>query len=359
VRHLAQRIADDLYNLFKRRIRRTATALYQGLRALFGVRGGGVAAPPAPGDPAAPMDTPCAAGMGSHDPAPVAALKDLVIRTPRGIYDRLEPGSVTELTKTYSARFQGPGQEAAQVTIRLANSAAGGTLIQNEVTTLRALQRDARQFAKHLPRVVDQFRTADGKLATVLDHLDGLSLRELRQRFPEGIPHRHATWMLRRCLSVLGYAHSRGVLHGNLTPERILVRAQDHNVWLTDWCYAVTRPDGTGQGFQAVDAVYGAPEAHRQQTPLPGSDLYSLALCVLYALGGNPAARTLPQDTPERLARFIRFLLTDSPLQRPKDAWELYRVLEGIRDEVYGPHRFVEFAVPEPAGQCAEGGQGA
>jgi serine/threonine protein kinase len=281
-----------------------------------------------------------------------------VIRTPRGIYDLLEPDSVNELTKSYNARFQGPGQEPSWVTIRVASSAAWTVLIQNEVTRLRVLQRDARQFAKHLPRVLDQFRTADGKLATVLDHLDGLSLQALRQRFPAGIPHRHVTWMLRRCLSVLGYAHSRGVLHGNLTPERILVRAQDHNVWLLDWCFAISWPNGAGQGFQRVDAVYGAPEAHRQQPPLPGSDLYSLALCMLYALGGDPAAQTLPQDTPDRLARFIRFLLTESPLQRPKDAWELYRVLEGIRDEIYGPHRFVEFVVPEPsAGRSAGDGQ--
>ena len=351
LRHLATRIVDDLYTLVKKGIRHAISAFTHGIRTLYRRewRHSPDSATPSrsiPNDPAGSENGPSTTSMADQG-ATAAILKDLVIRTPRGAYDQLEFGHVTALTKTYHARFQGPGQAASQVTIRLAKDAAGTSAIRNEVAILRMLHLDAHQFAKHLPRVIDQFRTADGKPATVFEHLDGLNLQELRQRFVEGIPHRHVIWILRRCLSILGYVHSRGVLHGSLTPERILVRAQDHNVWLTDWCAAINRPSETGQEFRVVDTIYRAPEAHQQRPPGPGSDLYALALCMLYALGGDPSTQTMPSEIPDQLARFLRFLLTDSPLQRPKDAWELYRVVEKIRDEVYGPHQFVVFSVPE------------
>ena len=59
----------------------------------------------------------------------------------------------------------------------------------------------------------------------------------------------------------------------------------------------------------------------------------------------RPQSQILPRTVPERLARFIRFFLKESPVQRPQDAWEMYQALEGIRDEMFGPHRFVEFRV--------------
>ena len=78
---------------------------------------------------------------------------------------------------------------------------------------------------------------------------------------------------------------------------------------------------------------------------IPASDLYALGRCMVYGAGGDPTGETLPPRVPEPLARFIRFFLKPSPVQRPQDAWEMYHTLERTRDELFGPHRFVEFRV--------------
>jgi len=217
--------------------------------------------------------------------------------------------------------------------------------VQNEAATLRALAHEAKQYAKHLPQLIEQFRSGDDRLITVLEYCEGYNLTELRQRFPDGVEPRHLVWIFRRCLSLLGYAHSRGILHGNLRPEHILVRPKDHNVWLLDWSYAIHRPAETGQGFRVIDPEYGPPEAQAHKPPLPASDLFSLGRCMVYLLGGDPRTGELPAATPDRLVRMLRFFLRESPLQRPQDAWEMYAELEKLRDELFGPHRFVEFRV--------------
>jgi len=152
-------------------------------------------------------------------------------------------------------------------------------------------------------------------------------------------------WILRRCLSLLGYAHSQGVLHGNLTPDHILVRPKDHNVWLLDWTCALCNPEVSGQHFRVVHPIYGPPEARGNKPALPSSDLFSLALSIAFGLGGDPGDTRPVPTVPDSLARLLAFMLKESPLQRPQDAWGLYHEVEKIRDRMFGPHRFVEFVV--------------
>lgn len=278
---------------------------------------------------------------------PTPSPKPVMFSTPRGRYRDLRLLAKGEVCRVYRAEMEEIATEQRrEVALKIATAQDARLSMQNEVGTLRLLHEGAGTYAKHLPQVLDQFRTAEGLPGTVFDFLDGYTLEQLRARFPQGVEPRHGLWILRRCLSALGYVHSRGLLHGHLTPAHILVRPQDHNIWLLGWSHAIQRPGETGQGFQVRDPIYGPPEAHNGKSPLPASDLWSLARCMIWLLGGDPASETLPAAVPERLERFLRFLLKESPVQRPQDAWELYRALEKIRDELFGPHRFVEFIVP-------------
>lgn len=311
LRQLTSRITDDVYDGTK-----------AGLRALFARKDD--AKPTAPRTPAGPPE----------------------VATPIGRIHGLTWLADGDVARLFTAKLQsGTGGAEYPVVLKLPMSQADSDLLREEDATLKALAVEAQQYAKHLPQVLTRFRLADQRLALVLDHLEGFTLTQLRARFTDGIEPRHITWILRRCLSVLGYVHSRQVLHGNITPDHILVRPQDHNVWLLDWTRAVTSPRVSGQHFRVVHPVYGPPEAHRQQPALPSSDLYSLALCIGYGLGGEAGAREDLGKAPEPLARLLRFMLKESPLQRPQDAWELYTELEKIRDAMFGPHRFVEFVV--------------
>ena len=236
------------------------------------------------------------------------------------------------------------------VALKVALDAGDNDLIAAELHALSLLRQIESHQDKHLPRALGQFSTADRRLGTVFERLDGLDLASIRARFESvgqpGVPERHLTWIARRLLSVLGFAHSRGILHGNVDPANIVVRAQDHNVWLVDWCWAVIRPHETGKKLSALNEVFGPPEAAARRTPSPASDIYSLGRVMIWAGGGDPAAGTMPASVDPRLVRFFRFMATASQLGRPQDAWALYEQVDRLREEMWGPHQFEELVVP-------------
>jgi serine/threonine protein kinase len=253
-----------------------------------------------------------------------------------------------DLSVVYAGMELAP--EARAVALKVALDAGDNDLIQAELNTLALLRQVESRQEKHLPRALGQFSTADRRLGTVFERLDGLDLTTMRARFESvgqpGVPERHLTWLARRVLSVLGFAHSRGILHGNVDPANIVVRAQDHNVWLVDWCWAVVRPHETGKKLSALNELFGPPEAAARRTPSPASDIYSLGRTMIWAGGGDPVAGTMPASVDPRLLRFFRFMATASQLGRPQDAWALYEQVDRLREEMWGPHQFEELVIP-------------
>lgn len=235
--------------------------------------------------------------------------------------------------------------DATPVVIKISNDRADNDLLYAESRALRLLRQEESPQHKHLPRVLGEFRTPDGRNGTVLERIDGLDLVEVLRRLPSGMPASHLVWLMRRCLSVLGWAHAHGVLHGNLDPAHILVRPKDHNVWVIDWCYSLIEPRRTGQGFRVLNDEYSAPEVRTKMAPLPSADIYSLGKCIMFVAGGDPTAKTIPVEVDTRLAGFIRFLTTENVRGRPHDAWAMYRELDSLRGIIWGSHTFEEFIV--------------
>lgn len=277
------------------------------------------------------------------DPAPVTPRPGgpvrFTIKAERGSYDVNGTLAHGELATIYDGRRSSDG---TRVAVKIADDRADNDLIQAEVSALALLCAEDSPQRKHLPEVLDRFHTRDGRLGTVFTYLDGLDLTEARRRLPDGLPPRHLIWVMRRCLSVLGWAHSRGVLHGNIDPAHIMVRARDHNVWIVDWCYAIVNPAQTGQSFRCLNETYSPPEVAARKPPLPSSDLYALGKSMLFILGGDPVAKTLPEGIDERLQRFLNYCVLESPLSRAGDAWQAYRQLDHIREEIWGAHQFIE-----------------
>lgn len=233
-----------------------------------------------------------------------------------------------------------------QVAIKIADDPANNDLLQLEVRALRLLHADASPQRKHLPQYYDQLKTSDQRVGIVLQYVEGYDLISIREKYVDGIPPEHIIWIFRRVLSVLGYAHKKGILHGNVSPEHILIRPYDHNVSLIDWSSAILQPKLSGDGFKTFNPRYSAPEVAQKKPPLPSADLFSLGRCMIYLLGGDPETGELPARVDDRLQRFLRFFIKDSPIQRAQDAWELYHALDTLRKEIYGPHRFLEFEMP-------------
>lgn len=220
---------------------------------------------------------------------------------------------------------------------------------------------EGRQL-KHLPKLVDQFQTKEGRRGNILSDFSGYDLTTVRanRRYQDGVDRKHMVWMLSRLLSAIGYAHSKRVLHTNLSPSSIMIRPRDHNLCVIDWSYAIVDPATAGAKFTVFDEEYSAPEIKLRPELLPvaqvstqaegmylnalrSSDIYSIGKCMVYILGGNVETNEMPDDVEPPLQQFIRGFLLESPLQRERDAWELYRKLRTIILELWGERKFMEF----------------
>jgi serine/threonine protein kinase len=222
---------------------------------------------------------------------------------------------------------------ADRVCVKVADHPDDNDLLQEEARVLRLLHSKVAPQTRHVPALLDQF-SVEGRAGLVLQLCDGLTLRTLRdEHFPGGIDQRHVLWMTRRCLSTLGLAHQMGLLHGNVAPEHVLVRPHDHNVWLVDWTASVLSEDQAG--FRVHNPPWSPPEVAARQPPRPSSDLYALGTVMLWALGDT--------EVDPRFRRFLGFFIRDSAVQRAQDAWEMYRKLDLLREQMWGPHRFLEF----------------
>lgn len=247
-----------------------------------------------------------------------------------------------DLATVYGGHCRG-GEDAGQVAIKVAEDSQDNDLLKCELRILKLLHSEASTYSKHLPILLDEFKTTQGQVGIVMRKIDGYDFYSIRDKYPEGIPQNHVIWIFRRALSVLGYAHSKGIIHGNIEPAHIMVRPRDHNVYLIDWCYAIYKPATTGQGFKCINEDYSPPEVGEGKPPIPASDLYSLGKCMVYLLGGDINSLEMPASVDDKIQRFIKFFCRSSPLQRAQDAWQMYGELDRLRKEVFGSHKFIEF----------------
>jgi predicted Ser/Thr protein kinase len=268
---------------------------------------------------------------------------EFAVKTEKATYQVTTTLAQGDLSTVYGGHVRGSSPPMA-VAVKIADQTSDNDLLQHEARVLGMLTAEAGGPVIHFVPPRDQFRTGDGRLGSVFDHLDGFDLTAVRDRCrargEPGLPPRHLVWVLRRAFAALGWAHKHGILHGNVDPAHILVRPHDHMLWLVDWCWAVVNPAQTGQGWKALNETYCAPEVRERGRPTPASDLYSLGKVAIHLVGGDPASKTLP-DMDARLARFLRFLTVESQGGRAQDAWELYLQINKIREQIWGAHEFV------------------
>src|SRR5690606_35965724 len=133
--------------------------------------------------------------------------------------------------------------------------------------------------------------------------------------------------------AALTACHERGVVHGDIKPENIVVADEGERLALVDFGSALdTRAPDQVQVRLKVTATpeYAAPEVRAGNAPTVASDVYSLA-CVLYeALSGNTLAsqrdgnsvRPLYEVVPTSasLSEVLSLALQSEPQLRPRSA---------------------------------------
>jgi tRNA A-37 threonylcarbamoyl transferase component Bud32 len=240
----------------------------------------------------------------------------------------------------------------ASATVYLARDAALGLDLALKVLHPRrgadAAEADRRFF--HEARTVAGLRHAgvvaiydidEPARTLVMEHLPGGTLRDrLRALAPAGLAAADALALARGLLDALAYVHGHGVVHGDLTPRNLLLRAPAPAALapvLVD--FGIARAGGAEPhaGEQpAGTPLYLAPEQLRGAPSSESSDLFAAGAVLWEALAGrsmrtqadlvreSPWSRPLPAETaartPRALVRAIEQLTAAEPADRPASA---------------------------------------
>ncbi len=199
--------------------------------------------------------------------------------------------------------------------------------------------------APTVPAVTDWGFTTDGFAFLVVEWIDGRSFAGLA-----GTSHRRITSLATQALGGIEALAARGVAHGNLSPENLLVEipagATGQRLRLAGLggaCFrrAGVRDTSPAARFRAPEEVAGAPPS------LPG-DLYGLARTLAEILGAeisDPEGRTPRVNLPfsfeiersDLLQGTLESCLRRNPTDRPGSADELRRALRGALGKGFEP----------------------
>lgn len=271
----------------------------------------------------------------------------LVITTAKARYLSREAPLAGDLCDLYPA-----ATEQRSVLLKVVRSASNNDLMVREAQVLQRIDRTlAGQLVRaHFPTLIEaiQLRDAAGveRYVNVLGYEDDyVSLAEVMRLYPAGVNAADAAWMFNRILAALGVIHQLDLVHGAVTPDHVLIRLQDHNGLLLDWCYSVPM----GEPLKAMNLAYRVdypPEVPARQPATAATDLYMAACCMVRLLGGDPQTGQVPGGVPKAIQRLLRSCLLPAPARRANDAWELFDEFHTLLGQLYGSPSFRPFRLP-------------
>lgn len=238
-----------------------------------------------------------------------------------------------ETSEVFLARRLDPLPE--RVILKLARPDSPHGRLATEFDMLRRWQGiegpGAAYYSQRIPQAAMLGKcTATGREALVLRNNPGYwgSLADLVRLNPRGIDPRHAVWIWRRILDILGFAHSIGWVHGDVHPGHLLVHPADHGILLIGWRKSRTGSDS--DGFR---------------------DLVQSAWCIRSLLHGRAErgdADEIPPPglgdrTPPSFASLLERASQDCDWYTRTDAAALDAELKTAASRDFGPPRFVPF----------------
>lgn len=173
--------------------------------------------------------------------------------------------------------------------------------------------REARAVAalSH-PNIVDiyDYGAHDNTYFIAMQYIEGADLKTILHRKGQLTPEQ-AVAIVDGALRGLGAAHERGIIHRDVKPQNLLVRAEDGLVKLTD--FGIARALGgvqvTAAGHTFGTAHYMAPEQASGRELSPATDLYAVGVVLFEALTGR-----LPFEGDSALQIGIQHLSATPPL---------------------------------------------
>lgn len=205
---------------------------------------------------------------------------------------------------------------------------------QHEDLASREVSGMRRCGEEGVPRFLNSLIVGERR-AVVMEFVEGRPWSREQRSWAELEP------LVMGVLTTLAAVHARGLAHGDLKPDNVLV-SDDGVVSIVDFGFATpelvpSKPVGTPD--------YMAPEVLRRAGPGPASDLYALALMVFEVLYGRPAhpATDLPgllrarlmslalvfEGVPEPFASVLSQCSMPRAVDRPSSASAALAALRG------------------------------
>lgn len=253
-----------------------------------------------------------------------------------------------------------------KVFVKVPHSADDNDLMEREARSLALLQKKAKglgadakgrelslAFLSHFPPFLESLQLEEPNAAKkktvntflkVPDHETGwYSLEAIRGQYPQGVSTRIATFIWNRILEGLMFAHTAGLAHGALTPNHVIIHADDHLGIITDWTASCRI--GEAESIPYLEARYRtffptellAPEGRATAR----SDIYMSAWLIVYILGGEPKDRYVPQSVEEPFRELLNRCVQPTPRLRPALAEEVFTELGKVSRKLFGPKKFV------------------
>ncbi|GAB3692184.1 hypothetical protein GCM10027589_57910 [Actinocorallia lasiicapitis] len=187
----------------------------------------------------------------------------------------------------------------------------------------RLLTQEARAMAKLCHAgvaAVHDVIIAAGRPWLVMEYIDAPTLQQVIDEHGPLSP-RQAAEIGRQVLGVLRAAHTRGLLHRDVKPGNILVRA-DGRIVLTDFGLAVRTDDLAKQTLEGSPS-YISPEQACAREQTEASDLWSLGATLYASVEGRA-----PYRRAGALASMLAILVDD--YAPPANAGPLRPVIDGL-----------------------------
>jgi hypothetical protein len=211
---------------------------------------------------------------------------------------------------------------------------------------MKCFFEEGRAVAKlshpYLVRVTDFFR-ANGTVYLVMRYERGRTLQEHIRKYQGRLNERFLAELFGRLLDGLDDVHDNGLLHLDIKPANIYLRADGSPV-LLDFGAARQAVAGDGEELKAIYTPgFAAPEQYRGRENLgPWTDMYAIGACLYACLAGQPpptADDRMENDTMMSATRRWRLIyrsnflgLIDAclqldPAKRPAKARDLQEAL--------------------------------
>lgn len=258
-----------------------------------------------------------------------------------------EVAAGTRSTVYEGARASGD-ELVGRLAIKVIDGAADNDRIWREKKALERMHEADGNQRSNLPALIDHFALDDGRLGLVTRFCEScvdLNVARASRFHRDGIDRKHVAWMLNRILAVTGYAHSLGIVHGNIEPAHLFLRPEDHNVFLIDWSWSALYGDGLANRLEARTPAYSAPEISRGATAHPSADLYSIGKCAIFALGGNVETNEMPDSVEPDFQKLVLAMAEGNPSRRKRDAWATWHELMDTNRRLWSKKKFLEFRV--------------